>query len=172
MQYIIEIDEKYYVQIFKVHYRLFYIFEMILSILLVLVTGGFVIVFYNHVYISEVIRFVISLIWFVIIIHWPKIHGKYLYFVAKKKKTYGRTLFEFDDNKVKITYLYTNKVCVYNITKIKKVIRLKKYYALFVPRRCIYIPIEDEQNKCDELHQWFQKFCFGKYNIRFTNENF
>lgn len=56
MQYIIEIDEKYYVQIFKEHYRLFYIFEMILSILLVLVTGGFVIVFYNHVYISEVIR--------------------------------------------------------------------------------------------------------------------
>lgn len=165
MQYIVEIDEKYYTDIFKDMSKLFYITELILSILLVVITGGFVIVFYEHVYVSEIIRFVISLIWHVIVIYFPEIYGKHMYSRAKKKRRYGRAVFEFDDTEVKVTYISTNEIYEYSIAQIKKVIRFKKHYVVIVPRRRLCIPIETDENQYGKLEMWFQKQCAEKYRI-------
>lgn len=165
MQYIVEIDEKYYTDIFKDVWKLLYIYELILSILLVMITGSFVIVFYEHVYVSEIIRFVISLIWHVIVIYFPQIYGKHMYLSAKKKRRYGRAMFEFDDTEVKVTYIFTNEIYEYSIAQIKKVIRFKKHYVVIVPRRRLCLPIETGENQYGKLEMWFQKQCAEKYRI-------
>lgn len=165
MQCVIDINQKYYEEQFRITGKWLIKSWLFLCIILILITGTRVsILLYSKIIILwEIIRFLICIVFMLFIINSPLLYGKVFYFIARLRKHDGKVLLTFTDGFMEIKFLNTNEVYLYEAGQIKRIKLLEEYYQLLLPRKYLYININElSAEEHMELCKWFELNCTSK----------